>query len=263
MNPEFTLPTKIPKIIFQTWETNTFSEDFQRIVDTWKHYHPDYEYRLMDSQERSEFIKTHFDTNVYNAYCKILPGAFKADLWRYCVLYIYGGFYVDIDTICMGNVDHLLREDTQFVSVIDLNIVLEQGTHNLANGFIGSIPKHPILKLCINRVVFNVENRIYPDSILDFSGPGLLGRCVNTYLQLCEVESFIGKHGFHRDIHFLHFEKDTEYMKDETGFIICQNKNGNPWIQKLYQHECSKVQGFITWWNTSKFISDETGSLHN
>ena len=26
----------------------------------------------------------------------MVPGAYKADLWRYCILYIYGGIYIDI-----------------------------------------------------------------------------------------------------------------------------------------------------------------------
>lgn len=256
MDTQTQKPTLIPKIIFQTWENKSISPEFQTIIDTWKQHNPNYEYCLIDAQERSDFIHTHFEDRVYNAYCKILPGAFKADLWRYCVLYIHGGFYVDIDTLCMGSIDRLLNETTQFVSVIDMNDTPGEGTHNLANGFIGSIPKHPILKICIDRVVFNVENRIHPDSVLDFSGPGLLGRCVNTYFQGCEVDSFLGRHGIYRDIHFLRFERNTEYMKDEEGYIICQNKNGNQQIRELYDHECSKIQGFITWWNTHRYISD-------
>jgi mannosyltransferase OCH1-like enzyme len=246
----------IPKIFFQTWENKSFSENFQKIINTWKDHNPNYEYRLVDSEERASFIQEHFDENVYNAYCKILPGAFKSDLWRYCALYIYGGFYADIDTLCMGSIDRLLKEDTTFVAVVDLNRTAGEGTHNLANGFIGSIPRHPILKYCIDRIVFNVENKIRPNSILDFSGPGVLGRCVNTYLQLCETESVIGKEGFHQGIHFLHFEKDIEYMKDVNGYIICQNKNGNQTIRELYEQECRKIRGFITWWNTQRFISD-------
>ena len=91
--------SKIPKKIFQTWSTTNISPGFQQIVDLWKILNPEYEYCFYDNNDCDIFIKENFDERIYNAYCKIIPGAFKADLWRYCVLYKYGGVYVDIDTL--------------------------------------------------------------------------------------------------------------------------------------------------------------------
>ena len=90
-----------------------------------------------------------------------------------------------------------------FIVPIDLNLNPREGQHNLACGFIGSVPKSPILLDAINRIVFHIENNIIPTSKLDFSGPGLLGRAVNTYLKLEETNSFIGKEGIQNNIHFL------------------------------------------------------------
>ena len=59
---------------------------------------------------------------VYDAYTRIKPGAFKSDLWRYCVLYVYGGFYIDIDSICLGTLDMFVKKDTEFVAATDLNL---------------------------------------------------------------------------------------------------------------------------------------------
>ena len=199
--------TKIPRNIFQTWETKNISSGFNNLTQTWKDKNPNYSYFFFDKYDREQFIKKHFETNVYNAYCRIIPGAFKADLWRYCILYIYGGVYVDIDTICIGKIDDFLNDNVEFITPVDLNNCPTIGTHNLFNCFIASIPKHPILLDCINRIVYNVENNIIPFSNLDFTGPGVLGKSTNSFLKLNENTSFIGKEGFHNNstIYLLNF----------------------------------------------------------
>ena len=240
--------TKIPRNIFQTWETKNISEEFKQLSNTWIAQNPNYAYFLYDDKDCLQFIKKHFDITIYNAFNRIIPGAFKADLWRYCILYIYGGVYVDIDTICYTSIDLFLNDDIEFMTPIDLNNCFHIGTHNLFNAFIASIPKHPILLDCINRIVHNVENNIIPSSNLDFTGPGILGRSVNTYLQLTESTSFIGKHGCHDNnkILLLHFEPNTEYVKDINNRILFQNKNGNPDIQEIYNKEIKLIH-HIDW----------------
>jgi len=240
--------SNIPKKIFQTWEHNDIEPEFQKIIDKWKEFNPDYEYIFHDSGQRLKFIEENFEETVVNAYNKIIPGAYKCDLWRYCVLYTYGGFYADIDTVCMGKLNDITRGNIDFIVPIDLNINPREGQHNLACGFIGSVPKSPILLDAINRIVFNVENNIIPTSKLDFSGPGLLGRAVNKFLKLEETISFVGKEGIQNNIIFLHFDPNTEYMKDvDTNKTILQNKNGNADIIKLYNVECNKLTHFNSW----------------
>ena len=161
---------------------------------------------------------------------------------------IYGGFYADIDTLCMGKLNDLTGDNIDFIVPIDLNINPREGHHNLACGFIGSVPKSPILLDAINRIVFNVENNIIPTSKLDFSGPGLLGRAVNNFLKLEETNSFKGKEGIQNNINFLYFDPNTEYMKDvDNNKTILQNKNGNADIIKLYIVECNKLTHFNSW----------------
>jgi hypothetical protein len=239
---------KIPRNIFQTWETKNISNELNLLCQTWRENNTKYTYFLFDDNEREQFIKKHFDLSVYNSYCRIIPGAFKADLWRYCILYIYGGIYIDIDTICLGNIDLFLNEDIEFMTPIDLNNCPNIGTHNLFNTFIASIPKHPILLECINRIVYNVENNIIPSSNLDFTGPGILGRSVNTFLKLNETTSFIGKEGIiNNTIYLLKFEPGIEIVKDiYKNKLLFQNKNGNNVIQKIYDEEIKKIN-HIDW----------------
>ena len=250
----------IPKKIFQTWESDDIDPEFQTIVDSWKMKNPNYEYKFYNARDRRKFIKEHFDKIVIMAYDKILPGAFKCDLWRLCVLYIEGGVYIDFDTLCMGKLDDFIDVNDEFVVPIDLNINPAEGQHNLFNSFMASIPQSPILLEAINQIVYNVENNIIPNSLLDFSGPGMLGRSVNKYMKRSEADSFIGMEGPYRWnclwITFLKFEKDTEYVKNVNGDILFQNKNGNQKIIDLYQNEIRKLENYTAWTSTDKMYAE-------
>ena len=65
-------------------------------VETLKKQNPQFKYHLFDDNDCREFIKNHFREDVLYAYDHLIPGAYKADLWRYCVLFIKGGIYLDI-----------------------------------------------------------------------------------------------------------------------------------------------------------------------
>ena len=239
----------IPKKLFQTWEVkeNEMTEEMQKIVNTWKQFNPEYEYYFYDKNDRKLFIKNNFSKQIYEAYCRILPGAYQADLWRYCMLYKYGGVYVDIDTICMNSIDKFLFYQIEFLGLVDFNSDIKEGNHNLANGFIACIPNSKILENCINIIVYQVENNIIPNSKLNFSGPGTLGRALNTYLNLPEYNSFIDKEGLSDNLYLLKFEEGTQYVKNLAGDILFQNKNGNNVIKEAYHKEIENIKNYICW----------------
>lgn len=242
---------KIPKHIYQTWKFKHVSDELEKIVISWKTWNPDYTYTRMDDEECLEFIRANFDESVCLAYTRIIPGALKADLWRYCVLYIYGGIYVDLDTICMNSLDKFIGAN-DFVTVIDLNRNPREGNHNLFNTFIASVPKHPILLGCINRIVKQVLANIIPRSMLDFCGPGVLGRETNLYMKHEETDSFVGKEGDFPEynIRLLHFNAGNEYVGFTEGDILFQNKHGNLELKKIYGNECTQAN--ICDWITNR-----------
>ena len=237
----------IPRKIFQTFEQKSFEPEFQKIVDYWKTENPDFKYCLYDDNEREEFIKNNFPAEVYGAYMRIIPQAFKADLWRYCVLYTYGGFYADIDTACLGGLERFINSDTEFVAPIDLNLG-DLEFHNICNGFIGSIPNHPILKKCIDRIVLSVKKQEMPsENIMNFSGPGRLGIAVNQYLNRPDKETMVNFEGIYSKVHLIKFEHGLEYVRDLDGKKILQSKSGAPFLKHLYEFECKKIKNHFDW----------------
>jgi hypothetical protein len=51
---------------------------------------------LFNDDACREFLAMTFPTDLVYAYDRLIPTAFKADLWRYCILYMFGGVYMDI-----------------------------------------------------------------------------------------------------------------------------------------------------------------------
>ena len=91
---------KIPLHIYQTWHTKHLSKKMKNCVEKLKKDNPEFEHHFYDIHECRTFIKENFDKEVLDAYDKLKPLAFKADLWRYCVLYKNGGVYLDIKYQC-------------------------------------------------------------------------------------------------------------------------------------------------------------------
>lgn len=160
---------QIPTNIFQTWENrNKIPPIMFRAMQKIKRFNPRFKYYLFDDNDCREFIKKHFDVAVLHAYDSLIPGAYKADLWRYCVLYKIGGIYLDIKFIPINGFRFInLLEKEHFVN--------ECGGFGIYNALLVCKPGNEILLKAINQIVENVKNKFYGSSCLDPTGPNLLG----------------------------------------------------------------------------------------
>ncbi len=246
----------IPRNIFQTWETSKLEKVFSYLTDKIKNNNPEYKYHFFNAEQRRDFIKKNFDPEVLECYDRIIPNAFKADLWRYCVMYKTGGIYCDINIVSLAPFDSLINNGCTFFAPID-NPRKNKGSL-LLNGFFGCAPGCEIIKICIEIIVDNIKNNFWhnkqTDDIifdyLNFSGPGVLGRALNKFLERKEYESLETSHGIihknHEKINLLKFCKDKEIIKDLDGTIILQNKNGSEDLKKLI-NEAASSYGVKHW----------------
>jgi hypothetical protein len=252
---------KIPKIIFQTWETKDLSPVLNTSIDLIKKNNIDYQHYLFDAKDRYDFIKDNFSDKILKVYDAIIPGALKSDFWRYCILYIYGGIYCDIDMICMNSFDNAIKDDIEFVTPIDLGSDnCTKNNYFLVNAFIGIIPKHNLMKLCIDKIVDTVINNRYNKSwnALDMTGPGVLGRMFNQYLSRNQESDLRNLEGIYYidkvinnkietyKISLLNFNKSTEFISNHEDTIILQNKNGNLHYKSLYLRDIKRYN-LISW----------------
>jgi mannosyltransferase OCH1-like enzyme len=94
---------EIPNNIFQTWHTKKLPLRMFQMIKKMIKSNPRFRYYLFDDNDCRNFIQKNFDTDVLHAYNNLIPGAYKADLWRYCILYKYGGIYIDIKYYPVNN----------------------------------------------------------------------------------------------------------------------------------------------------------------
>lgn len=181
----------IPMKLFQTWHCKEIPLKMQDAVNSIKVHNPELEYFLFDENDCINYIRKHFGNEVVNAYNKLIPGAYRADLWRYCVMYIDGGVYLDIKYQCVDGfkfVDIMNREHF----VLERQYPWKPGTHGIYNALIIAKPGNPIFLSAINKIVNNTKTNFYGYNSLYPTGPGLLGELYfgNIYKNMDMLDNF-------------------------------------------------------------------------
>lgn len=170
----------IPKIIYKTGpiKSNKLPKDLLKIFNDTIKLNPDYKIQYFDDDMSRTFIKDNFNKHILDTYDSLIPGAYKADLFRYCILYKNGGvysdltqqFYLPLSRIINNCYDRLVL--VKDVEKIDSNFKIP-----IQINFMATIPKQKIFKLAIDKIVFNVKNKYYGLNSLEPTGPSLFRKC--------------------------------------------------------------------------------------
>ena len=172
----------IPNIIIQSLSNNIVTKGIYNSTMTWKNMNPTYSYRFFTDEKCIDFITKHFDNNVLICFNKLNFGAFKADLFRYCYLYINGGIWCDVTSECMVPCDNYIKSNT------DLFVTRDIFDDCLFNAFMGFKPNHPILKIAIDLCVDNIINDNDKGKFkLYYTGPGVLGKAYMLYYNMNKI----------------------------------------------------------------------------
>jgi mannosyltransferase OCH1-like enzyme len=161
--------TYIPLNIFMTWKTKNLTPEMQTSIDIVKKASPEFNIYIYDNEDCRNFLKKYFIKDVLESFDNLKPGAFKADLWRYCVLYYYGGIYQDIK--------YQPNEDFKYISLSDKEYFVKDRPsygNGIYNALLVCKPKNLILYKCIKKIIKNVKNKFYGCSSLQITGPLLI-----------------------------------------------------------------------------------------
>ena len=104
----FELNNQIPKVIYLSYKTKNIPN---YIIPNWQKLYPDYEIKLYDNDDCIKFLKDEYGQEYVDIFNFIKDGPIKADFWRVCILYKYGGIYLDMDIVCKKNLDSFLEYD--------------------------------------------------------------------------------------------------------------------------------------------------------
>lgn len=147
----------IPKIIIQTSDESMKKNIFHHnAIMTFIELNPEYEYKFFNDNECRLFIKKNInkfqlDPNILNAFDLIIPGAIKADFFRYFYLYLNGGCYFDCKMILKKNLSSIINSNDKIILCKDQN--------SYHNGIILIEKKNELMFNCLKECVENILNK--------------------------------------------------------------------------------------------------------
>jgi mannosyltransferase OCH1-like enzyme len=129
-----------PKSIYLTYSKK---EDLEYPKQCWTILNPGWTVQTFDNTESEEFLRTTYGQLYADIFQFIPDGPIKADFWRVCILYKYGGLYVDADIEPLVGLDSYLEKNISFATV--LSYLRYYNPH-----FIFANAGEPLLKKCID-----------------------------------------------------------------------------------------------------------------
>jgi mannosyltransferase OCH1-like enzyme len=148
----------IPKIIYQCgkWEENTIPDYVQEYKESFIYHNPDWRYEYFDDEMCRKDIKKIAGANTALLYDRIKRGDNRADFWRCIHLNKHGGFYADLDSICVNKITRFYDDSKMFVGFQN---TYPQPTGLIwENWFFGASPNNPILETAINEMICRISD---------------------------------------------------------------------------------------------------------
>lgn len=174
--PQIPLGESIPKHIYQTYKTKEITDPkLQQNIQHLQQLNPGWAYSLYDDADIESFILQEYGEKILSYYLRINPryGAARADLFRYLLIYRYGGVYLDIKSTLDKPLDEvLLPEDKYILSHWDnlpgqrydprtghykaIDSILPRGEYQ--QWHIIAVAGHSFLRRVILQVLYNLDH---------------------------------------------------------------------------------------------------------
>jgi len=179
---------------------------------------PHSEHKIWSNDELREWIFSNYGEEMVGAYDKLVPYAYKADLARYLLLYLIGGWYFDITIRVVNSIT--VGEDIDFITFLDLPQYTNV-TYACNNGIIFSKKYSPILEDAINATYSNIKDSFYGKSPLSITGPVLFGNSVAKFEKDLNIVS-----GTFMDLTPGFLNKNRGFVFND-GTLLALHKDGN------------------------------------
>jgi mannosyltransferase OCH1-like enzyme len=217
---------EIPLNIFMTWDNKDMPINMKKSVEMVMSKNSEFNFYIYDDNDCRNFLKKYFISDIVDAFDRLVPGAYKADLWRYCVLYYYGGIYQDIKFQPVGKFNYTELLDKEYF-VRDIN----KSGSGIYNAFMVCKAGNEILYKCIKEILKNVKNKFYGSSPLEPTGP-LLMKKFFTKKEIDDLELY-NKSAFISGIY-----KDKKKILDfYKKYREEQKKSSKPHYTYLYKNK--------------------------
>jgi hypothetical protein len=184
-------PAPIPPIIIKTgpWPKDAIPQSILEMWETIQQNNPEYEIQYFSDADCLAFIRTHFEPDVATAFESLKAGAFRADLFRYCAMYVLGGVYSDSTQQFRVPISTLVDRDyDRLVLIRDKPRRINDwlGRFAVQICFMAVAPRERLLYALVQAVTEHARNKDYAGSVLAVSGP----ICFGYALQSLRIKNF-------------------------------------------------------------------------
>ena len=171
------IPQKIHLVFLN--KKKDYPDIFKKCIERIKSLHPKWEINVYNEDDADEIIRQRMPylLSIYNSYKHRVQ---KADILRVILVYLFGGFYLDMDILCLKPLDNLLRfglvlgEEKKLTKNECEKLGLLEPVR-IANYMFGSTVGHPFwLGFLKEMLKKSYEPIINENDILENTGPGLL-----------------------------------------------------------------------------------------
>lgn len=252
----------VPDVIHRIWECDEIPGRYEPSLKSWEENAPGMVILLWTEKLRKEFVSKHLGTEKLMLYERLVPGSYRADLFKYIIMYHVGGIYSDLDSYLLVNFSNLkfLREGTTLA--IDLD------PRRLLPGAILMAPREEAVFVCAMGEVFDHSyQRTYFGSdlsgSLDVSGPGVLGECVRHMLGRDTISFRPGNEGLanmkFRLLH-AHLEDGIHTIELEGGVDIVSLQHGGQSYDRQVSSRCDPGEHYSALYSKNKVYRFENRS---
>ena len=173
----FTNNKYIPKIVHCTY--NKIENIPKHVIQKLKNKTKGYKLNIYDDNDCKKILKK-INPKLVNIFENLKVGAHKADIFRYCVLYLYGGVYLDIKSDLVKNLDEIIdhnkkntlysvlmtgrpKEDNESELLKKLRLDVNVSNGRIYQGFIATYPGNKIFIDLIHHFVTSFP--VFPSNI--------------------------------------------------------------------------------------------------
>ncbi len=217
----------IPLVLYQSWHSHQVPQAIHRAREQIRDRNPQLDLYWYSDEDCLRFLQEEFEPEVAAAFEALNPGAYKCDLWRYCILYKRGGIYLDAKFETLLPLAMLLAVEPQMF-IKDYGY----GSWNewVYNGAIASPPGNPLFRYCIDDILESYRGHLYRNGALDITGPELFGRV----LLLARGKPYVESQPF-QFIKFLGHTGQITYGVLYNGNLVLQFTEDSSNEQKRHQ----------------------------
>jgi hypothetical protein len=173
IQPDMNVP---PPFLHRIWECSHIPDRYHESIDSWRSYAPEMYVFLWTNRIREDYIFEKLGARELQLYQRLVPGAYRADFFKYLLMYYVGGYYSDLDASLLRNITTHGFLESGTTAAVDLN-----GPRLLPGALMISPSRDPVFKCAMGEVLDHSAQRKYfdhKDASLDVTGPGVLGECV-------------------------------------------------------------------------------------